>query len=107
MTLGNLAWSAYEEGNIEKCITLSKRALSLDNTLGYVKANLGLCYLIKNDENTATEYYVDALTDFKKEPQTKRKNIAAVIQDIENAVKKYPNLKSSASITNLYWSELK
>lgn len=104
---GNLAWTAYEEGDIEKCITLSKKALLLDNTLGYVKANLGLCYLVKNDENTSTDYYVDALTDFKKEKTTKRQSIQAAIQDIDDAVKKNPNLKGASSIKTMFIGALK
>ena len=107
VTFGNLAWTAYEEGDIDRCITLSKKALTLDNTLGYVKANLGLCYLVKNDESTATDYYVDALTDFKKEVGTKRRSIQAAIQDIDNALKKYPNLKGATSIKTMFMSELK
>ena len=42
---GNLGWKAFENGDISKCIEYSKKALALDNNLGYVKANLGLCFL--------------------------------------------------------------
>jgi tetratricopeptide (TPR) repeat protein len=107
ISFGNLAWAAYEEGDIEKCIILSKKALTLDNTLGYVKANLGLCYLIKNDETTATDYYIDALTDFKKEAVTKRRSIQAVIHDIDNAIKKYPTLQGASSIKTMFMADLR
>lgn len=107
ITFGNLAWTAYEEGDIEKCITLSKKALILDNTLGYVKANLGLCYLVKNDESTSTDYYVDALTDFKKEVTTKKQSIQAALQDIDDALKKNPNLKGATSIKKMFLEALK
>jgi len=101
ITFGNLAWTAFEEGDIEKCITLSKKALALDDKLAYVKANLGLCYLLKKEENTATDYYVDALTEFKKEPRTKKQGISAAIKDIDDALRKNPNLKGATSIKTM------
>lgn len=107
ITFGNLAWTAYKEGDIDKCIILSKKSLILDNTLGYVKANLGLCYLVKNDDDRATDYYVDALTDFKKELATKNQSIQAAIQDIDEALKKYPNLKGAISIKTMFTEALK
>lgn len=107
MTYGNLGWAAYEEGDIEKCITYSKKALTLDNSLGYVKANLGLCYLLKNDEATATDYYIDALSDFKKDNRTKKDNIEAIIKDIEAALKKNPSINGASTIKSLFQSELK
>lgn len=107
VTYGNLGWTAYEEGDIEKCITYSKKALALDNSLGYVRGNLGLCYLLKNDEATATDYYIDALADFKKDSKTKRTNIEALIKDIDDALKKNPSIKGASTIKSLFQSELK
>ncbi|MBS1642219.1 MAG: tetratricopeptide repeat protein [Bacteroidetes bacterium] len=107
ITYGNLGWTAYEEGDIEKCIAYSKKALALDNSLGYVRANLGLCYLLKNDEVTATDYYIDALSDFKKESKTKKNNIEAVIKDIDDVLKKSPSIKGASTIKSLFQSELK
>jgi hypothetical protein len=107
ITYGNLGWTAYEEGDIEKCITYSKKALTLDNSLGYVRANLGLCYLLKNDEATATDYYIDALSDFKKDSKTKKNNIEAIIKDIDDALKKNPSIKGASTIKSLFQSELR
>lgn len=105
---GNMGWKAFEEGEIDKCIELSKKALALYKALGYVKGNLGLCYLIKNDEATATDYYVDALSDFKKmkEKVYARDQIKAMLDDITNATIKYSQLKQSQFIKELLLSEI-
>lgn len=107
ITYGNLGWTAYEEGDIEKCIIYSKKALTLDNSLGYVKANLGLCYLLKNDEPTATDYYIDALAEFKKDSRTKKNSIEAIIKDIDDALKKNSSIKGASTIKSLLQYELK
>ncbi len=105
---GNLAWKAYEQGDINKCIDYSKKALTLDNTLGYVKANIGLCYLINADDVSATDYYIQALTDFKKivDKQVKRNYMLATIKDINDALKKKPEIKGAAEIKSLYQTEI-
>jgi hypothetical protein len=108
VTYGSLGWTAFEQGEIDRCVELSKKALSLDNTMGWVKANLGLCYLIKLDEAMATEYYVEALTDIKniKSKSIVRQYLKAVIDDITNAVKKYGDLKGSNYLKSLFEQEL-
>ena len=106
VTYGNLAWESYENGNIDKCIELSKKALELDPDLGWVKANLGLCALIQNDQLSATEYYIDAINLLKKDKINGRKLIKACIDDIDNAQKKYPNLEGSQEISDLLKAEL-
>ena len=107
ISYGNLGWTAYEEGDFDKCILLSKKALTLDKSLGYVKANLGLCYLLKNDEETATDFYIDALADFNKVKETRKESIKAVIKDIDDALKKKPNIKGASTIRTMYQGELK
>jgi hypothetical protein len=72
-----------------------------------VRANLGLCYLLKNDEATATDYYIDALSDFKKDSKTKKNNIEAIIKDIDDALKKNPSIKGASTIKSLFQSELR
>jgi len=105
-TYGNLAWKSFEQGNVDKCIELSKKSLELDPSLGWVKANLGLCSLIKNDEIAATEYYIDAISIFKKDQIYGRKYVKTCIDDIDNAVKKYPNMKGYEEIKELLKMEL-
>lgn len=108
VTYGNMGWKAFEVGDVDRCIELSKKALLLYSSLGYVKANLGLCYLIKNDETTATDYYVNALTDFKKiqNKSTARAYIKATLDDINNTLLKYPNLKGHQYIKETLINEL-
>jgi tetratricopeptide (TPR) repeat protein len=105
---GNLGWRSYENGDIDKCIEYSKKALALDNTLGFVKANLGLCYLIKGDETTATDYYIDALSDIKKMKVASqiKTYLQATIDDINVAVKKYPAMKNGSDVKALFQGEL-
>ena len=37
ITYCNLGWKSYENGDIEKCIQYSKKALTFDSALGIVK----------------------------------------------------------------------
>lgn len=97
-TYGSLAWKAYENGELDKAIDYSKKALEKDNTLGWVHANLGLFYLIKNDELTATDYYIDAISNIKKDKLNAKNTFQEVINDINNATKKYPDLKGYKEI---------
>ena len=58
---GNMGWKAFGDGDIDKCIELSKKAMAFDTATVWIRTNLGLCYLLKGDESTATDYYVEAL----------------------------------------------
>lgn len=107
MTYGNLGWKAFENGELDKAIEYSKKAISYDNNLGFVKANLGLFMLIKGDEATATDYYVDAISDIKQNKMTAKRYLEAVIDDINQAIRKYSNIKGYNSILDLYRDELK
>lgn len=97
-TYGSLAWKAYENGEIDKAIEYSKKALEKDKTLGWVQANLGLFYLIKNDELTATDYYIEAISNIKKDKINAKNTFKETITDINNALKKYPELKGYKEI---------
>ncbi len=97
-TYGSLAWKAYKNGELDKAIDYSKKALEKDNTLGWVQANLGLFFLIKNDELTATDYYIDAISNIKKDKLNAKNTFQEVIDDINNAIKKYPDLKGYKEI---------
>jgi len=108
-TYGTLGWNAYRDGDIDKCIEFSKKALTFDNTLGWVQSNLGLCFLIKGDENMATGYYVDAISNIKalKFASMIQKQLKAAICDIDDALTKKPDLKGSGSIKGLLQEELR
>lgn len=105
---GNLGWHSYENGDIDKCIEYSKKAIALDNTLGWVKSNLGLCYLIKGDESIATDFYIEALSDIKnmKMMSQVKKYLQGTIDDINNAAKKYPSIRGANDIKALFQGEL-
>jgi tetratricopeptide (TPR) repeat protein len=63
---GGLGWKAYEKGEYDKCIELSKKALELNPNLGWVHNNIGLVLLIKGDYISAIDSYSTAITLFKK-----------------------------------------
>ena len=104
---GKLGEDSYKEGNIDKCIENSKKALLYNNHLGWVKANLGLCLLLKEDDNASTNYFVEALSDIKNDIENKRKQIKNIIRELEKLLKKNPNLKSDNAIKSLFVTELK
>ena len=104
-TYGSLGWKSYESGDTAKAILYSKKALELDSTLSWVQANLGLFYLIRGDEIGATDYYVDAISYFKKDKLNGKYYFKAVIKDINDAKIKYPNLKGYQTILDLLNSE--
>jgi len=106
-TFGNLGWKAYENGELEKAIEYSKKALTYDGSLGFVKANLGLFSLIKGEEVNATDYYIDAISDIKTNKMTAKHYLEAVIGDINQAIKKYSDFKGYASILDLLNDELR
>lgn len=63
---GGLGWKAYEKGEYDKCLELSKKALELNPNLGWVYNNIGLVHLVKGDYISAIESYSTAITLFKK-----------------------------------------
>jgi hypothetical protein len=82
--------------------------MSLNRPSRQVKLNLGLCYLLKGDQETAANYYVDAITDLKKLSNTLaiQKHLQAGINDINDALAKTPNIKGSDYIKELLEQEL-
>ncbi len=105
VTFGNLGWKAYENGNVDKAIEYSKRALEKDNSLGFVQGNLGLFYLIKNDEMTAMDYYIEAISNVKKDKVNAKNTFKGLIEDITEAVKRYPDLTGYKDILSLLQQE--
>jgi len=97
-TVGRMAWKAYESGDLDKAISYSNKALEYDKTLGWVHGNLGLFYLIKNDALTALDYYLEAITQIKKDKINAKHYFSELIKDIENAKQKYPDLSGYEEI---------
>jgi hypothetical protein len=107
VTYGNLGWKSYTNGDIDKAIEWSLKALNYDNSLGFVKFNLGLFYMIKGDENLSVDYYVNGISDTKKQIKNVKQSIDAGMSDINEALKKYPNINGFQIIKSLLEDELK
>ena len=105
---GSLGWLSYEKGDIDSCISYSKKAISIWDNLPFVKLNLGLCYLLKNDEVAAKNYYSEAISDTKKFNDKKflRDNLQAGVDDLNNYLKKHKTLKGSQEMINLLEKEI-
>ena len=97
-TYGNLGWQYYEEGNLEKAIEYSLKALELHSSLGYVHANLGLFNLIKGNHDQADEFYIEAIMNFKNEKLSGRNYVKAAIDDINVAKKTYKEMTGYEAI---------
>lgn len=98
LTYGNLGWEHYQNGNIDKAIDYSKKALELHKDLGWVQTNLGLFYFIKGDDVTATDFYIDAIIDLKADKLRGKGYLKAAIDDITNAHNKYPEMKGYEAV---------
>jgi tetratricopeptide (TPR) repeat protein len=105
-TLGNLGWKAFERGDYDKCIDLSKKALALDNTLGFVHFNLALSYLIKGQTSEATTQYTKAVTATKKSVVPKQ-TFEGAIGDLKNNMDKFPSKGDAQDILGLLVEEVK
>lgn len=86
---GDLGWRYFESGDIEKALEYSHKALGLQQNLGYVQANLGLFYLLKEDELKANDYYADAVINFKKDRIAGKSSLQAAIDDINSSRTKF------------------
>ncbi len=101
---GKIGWQAYQNGDVDKAILYSLKAIELDKNLGWVNANLGLFYLIKGDEFKSTDYYLNAIQQIKKDINGKS-IMKEVIEDIEYAITKYESLSGSIEIYDLLKKE--
>lgn len=106
-TFGNLGWKSYENGDLDKAIEYSEKALTYDNTLGFVKANLGLFYMIKGNDSKAIDFYVEAISDIKRDRLNTKRALVAIIDDIDNALLKKPNLNGFQIVKDMLSDELK
>lgn len=97
-SIGGMGWSAYENGDLEKAIAYSIKALEYDSSLGWVHGNLGLFYLIQGDELLAVDYYLEAINLFKKDQINRKNYFDEAIKDLKNALKKYPTLAGHKEI---------
>jgi tetratricopeptide (TPR) repeat protein len=103
-TFGGLGWNAYEKGDYDKCLELSKKALEYNSELGYVHNNIGLVYLIKKDYISAIESYSTAITLFKRDKNPKYWFNEA-IKDLNNLIKTHGKIEGSSEILDLLQKE--
>lgn len=103
---GDLGWKAYERGEVDKCIEYSKKALAMDSTLGWVHANLGLCYLIRGDQSSATDCYVKAIASHRRDRLSMKRHLEAEVTDIDDAVKKHPTMQGYQDVRELLRSNI-
>lgn len=97
-TYGNLGWQYYEEGDLEKAIEYSLKALELQSNLGYVHANLGLFNFIKGNHDQANDFYIEAIMNFKDEKISGKEYLKAAIEDINVAKKNHQEMTGYEAI---------
>ena len=94
---------AYEEGEYDKCIEYEKKAVSLDSTLCSAASGLALAYLVAG-KSDAMDSYVRAVEVMKQSPAAK-KWLGDSIHDLDEAKRKFDNLKDFDLIRNLLLTE--
>lgn len=97
---GGLGWKAYEKGEYDKCLELSKKALELNPNLGWVHNNIGLVYLIKGDYISAIDSYSTAITLFKKSDNPSHWFNEA-IKDLKALIAKHGQLEGANDILEM------
>ena len=97
---GGLGWKAYEKGEYDKCIELSKKALELNPNLGWVHNNIGLVHLIKGDYISAIDSYSKAITLFKKSDNPSHWFNEA-IKDLKALISKHGQLEGANDILEM------
>lgn len=89
--LGNMGWKEYLAGHFEKCIEYCKQALALDSNLSGVQFNMALSNMVMG--NDSYELYATGLRLNKNDDDARNACLTA-IDNIDDAVKKYDNLKN-------------
>ena len=83
---GNLGWAQYNAGKFEDAIKSSRKALTYDSKLAYVRLNLGLLYAVQNRWSDAQKEYKEAVT------VSAPVDIHSGMNDVREALKKQPNV---------------
>lgn len=96
---GNLGWKAFENGEYDKCLIMSNKALELDSSLSYIHFNIALVCLIKNDSSTLDKY-INAIQLCKKENNSKE-SLQGALKDILDFESKNSQIMGSDDIKYL------
>lgn len=94
---GNLGWKAYEKGEYDKCMELSKKALELNPDLGYVWGNIGLVQLLKNDYITAIDSYANAIR-LCKVSDNPQYYLKALLKDLDDLIQRHGDIEGAKDL---------
>jgi tetratricopeptide (TPR) repeat protein len=96
---GNEGWSAFQKGHYDECLRLSKKALELDNSLGWVHFNIALVYLVQGNNHRARKKYNEAIDVTLKEISIKH-DLEGAIDDLKTYMHLFPSKKVAYKILN-------
>lgn len=105
LTLASLGWKAFERGDYDRCLDLSKQALAMDNSLGFVHFNIALSYLIKGQNTEAMTEYTKAISVTKKSMLAKQ-TFDGAIGDLNTYMHKFPSRPEAQDILDLLKQEV-
>ncbi|MDG5490593.1 hypothetical protein [Psychroserpens sp. SPM9] len=97
--LGALGWKKFENGEYDKCIEYSDKSIS-EFELGWVKANKGLALIMLGRDSDAMDTYIEAITLIKKQPNPDY-IFDEVVKDIDNILRKNPNIVGAKDIREI------
>jgi tetratricopeptide (TPR) repeat protein len=106
ITLGNLGWKAFERGDYDRCLELSRKAIAMDETLGFIHFNIGITLLMKGLNDDALQAYAKAMA------VTKRSSVSAqtfegAVADLRNYMTKFPSQADAKDILEILIDEIK
>lgn len=99
MLYGNLGWKAFERGEYDKCVELSKKALTYNPNLCFCRFNIALTHLQQGNDLSLDEY-IDAISSLKND-KFPRTTLEGAIQDVDNLKVKNPTLKNLSDIQEI------
>ena len=82
---GSLGWAQYLDGKIDAAIQTDREVLSMQDDLGSVHGNLGLCYAVRENWAAAQPEYARAAK------LSSPSELAGVTQDVREVLKTKPN----------------
>lgn len=106
LTFGNLGWKAFERGEFDRCMELSKKALGLDPTLGFVHFNIALTYLIKGMNTEALEEYTRGIAVTRRSSIPKE-TFKGAIADLKIYMDMFPSQADAKDILEILKDEVK
>lgn len=106
ITMGSLGWKAFERGDYDRCLELSRKAIAMDETLGFVHFNIALSLLMKGLNSEAVDAYTKAIAVTKKTSIPKQ-TFEGAIQDLNNNMSKFPSPADARDILSILVDEIK